>query len=87
MACLPKFMYEEIERKRPHIDEESFKAAVDEIIDGLICEEERDLLISDDGLPYLAIAAAVHELSKMTNEHIAEFYLHTLEKERDRQEE
>ena len=54
----------------PRIDEISFNAAVDEILDGFVGEDERELMLSDDKLPYLAITAAIHEFSKMINGHI-----------------
>ena len=72
---LPEHIYEEIERNRPHINETSFEHSLSEI--------EK----VDDGRTYAAtggclfIAAAIHELSNMLNEHFAEMLRCYLEKE------
>lgn len=74
---LPDFVYQAINAKAPRIDEDSFRQAMDDI---------KNATEEDDVYPVAAVAAAIHEFSKMINDHIIELYIHMLEKERDEQE-
>ena len=71
---LPDYEYKQIERNRPHINEESFSEALEDV---------RNASGENDMYPVLIVAAAIHELSNMVNEHIAEFYRCSLEREAD----
>ena len=74
---LPSFLYEEINNNAPHIDQDSFEQALQEVRDAS----------DEDSYPILLVAAAIHEFSNMLNEQITEMYIHALEKERDKKEE
>ena len=72
MGVLSEHDYMSIEMNRPHINEESFQRAIEEV---------KNASEDDDIYPVLIVAAAIHEFSNMINEHIAEAYRCFLERE------
>ena len=72
MIFLSEDEYMALEMNRPHINEESFSRAIEEV---------REASGETGTYPVLVVAAAIHEFSNMINEHLAEAYRCFLERE------
>ena len=76
MKFLSEEEYRQIEKNRPHINNDSFLRAMEDIH-----KESYDFYADTAVEPeYVIVAAAIHEFSYMINEHIAEMYRTFLER-------